>query len=107
LTPKEEKGWATRSTIIAYFGSTNLYKNGDETQQMFLEDIVLCIRKGYMPLLSCENIWLHIFLNIAPMFPCCISISSIFYGTFFSYNNHKHHELACVAKFGIYHYYFL
>jgi hypothetical protein len=62
LIPKEEKGWATWSTIIAYFGSTNLYKNGDEAQQMFLEDLVLCIRKGYMPLLSCKNIWLHILI---------------------------------------------
>jgi hypothetical protein len=29
---------------------------------MFLEDLVLCIRKGYMPLLSCKNVWLHILI---------------------------------------------
>ncbi len=29
---------------------------------MFLEDLVLCIRKGYMPLLSCTNTWLHIWI---------------------------------------------
>jgi hypothetical protein len=33
-----------------------MYKNIDETQQKFIEDLVLHIRKGYMPLSTCENI---------------------------------------------------
>jgi len=33
--------------ITTYFGSTNPYKNNDETHHMFLEDLVLYICKGY------------------------------------------------------------
>jgi hypothetical protein len=44
------------STITTFFGSTHLYKHGDETQQQCLEDLVLYICKGYKPLSTCENI---------------------------------------------------
>ncbi len=46
------------SIIIAFSGSTNLYKHGNEPQQRFLEDFVLHICKGYRPLSTCENIYL-------------------------------------------------
>jgi len=46
----------SRSAITTFFSSTNLYKDDDETQQHFLEDLVLYICKGYMLLSSCENI---------------------------------------------------
>ncbi len=97
MTPKEEKGWAIRSTIIAYFGLTNLYKNGDEAQQMFLENLLLCICKGCMVLLSCKNIWLHIL--ILHQCSCVVFLfHPSFVEQFFSYNNHEDHELACIAK---------
>lgn len=44
---------------LNHFGLANLYKNGDETQQMFLKDLVFYICKGYKPPSSFENIWLH------------------------------------------------
>jgi hypothetical protein len=43
--------------ITTFFSATNPYKKIDE-QQQFLEDLVLYICKGYMPLSTCENIWL-------------------------------------------------
>jgi hypothetical protein len=36
-----------------------LTKHGDETQQQFLEDLVLYICKRYKPLSTFENIWLQ------------------------------------------------
>jgi hypothetical protein len=44
------------SAIIDFFGSPNPYKQHDEQQQKFLEDLVLYICKGYMALSTCENI---------------------------------------------------
>ncbi len=44
------------STITTFFGSTHLYKHGDEAQQQFLEDLVFYICKGYKPLSTCKNI---------------------------------------------------
>jgi len=41
--------------IISFFGSTNLYKNANETQQRFIA-LVLYIYKGYKPFSTCENI---------------------------------------------------
>jgi hypothetical protein len=42
--------------IISFFGSTNMYKNVNEAQQRFIEDLVLYIYKGYKPFSTCENI---------------------------------------------------
>jgi hypothetical protein len=55
----KKRVWAIGSTIISFFGSTNLYKNVNETQQRFIENLVLYICKGYKPLSTCENIWLR------------------------------------------------
>jgi hypothetical protein len=41
--------------ITSFFRSTNLYKNVDDTRQNFIEDLVLYICKGYMPLSTCKN----------------------------------------------------
>jgi hypothetical protein len=54
----KKKVGAPGSTIIYFLGSTNMYKNVDEAQQRFIEDLMLYICKGYMPLSTCENIWL-------------------------------------------------
>ncbi len=43
---------------MTYFGATNLYEKFNETQQKFLQDMVLYIYKGYMALSTFENIWL-------------------------------------------------
>jgi hypothetical protein len=45
-----------RLLLTKYFHLTISYKNGDEAQQMFLEDLVLYICKGYILLFSCEKI---------------------------------------------------
>jgi hypothetical protein len=45
----KKKVGAIGFTITSFLGSTNLYKNVDETQQKFIEDLMLCIYKGYMP----------------------------------------------------------
>ncbi len=46
------------STITTFFGSTNLYKHGDEPQQRFFENFVDYIYKRYKHLLTCENMLL-------------------------------------------------
>jgi len=50
---------ATDPAITSFFWSTNPYKNVNEAQQRFIEDLVLYICKGYTPLSTCENIWLR------------------------------------------------
>ncbi len=50
---------AIHTTITSFFGSTNPYKNADDVQQRFIDDLVLYIYKGYMPLSTCKNIWLR------------------------------------------------
>jgi hypothetical protein len=35
------------------------YKNQDEAQKLFLEDLMLLIAKGYLPLSTCENLCMH------------------------------------------------
>lgn len=44
--------------ITIYVGSTNLYKKTNEAQQMFIEDLVLYICKGYWTFSTIKNIWL-------------------------------------------------
>jgi hypothetical protein len=52
----KKKVTLSRSTITTFFGSTNPNKHDDETQQQFMEDLVLYIYKGYKPLSTCKNI---------------------------------------------------
>jgi hypothetical protein len=56
----KKKVGAISFAITSLFGSTNPYKNVDEAQQKFIEDLVLYICKGYKPLSTCENMlkWL-------------------------------------------------
>jgi hypothetical protein len=42
----EKKGGPSSSIITPYFGFTNLTKKTNETQQMFIEDLVFYIYKG-------------------------------------------------------------
>jgi hypothetical protein len=44
------------SAITNFLGSSNPYKQHDEQQQFFFEDLVLCICKGYKAMSTCENI---------------------------------------------------
>jgi hypothetical protein len=46
----------TNSAITNFLGSSNPYKQHDEQQQKFLEDLVLYICKGYKAMSTCENI---------------------------------------------------
>ncbi len=43
-------------TITTFIGSTNPYKHGDEPQQRFFKNLVLCICKNYQPFSTCKNI---------------------------------------------------
>jgi hypothetical protein len=45
--PGKKKVGPISFIIIVFFESTNPYKNGDEAQQRFLEDLVFYICKGY------------------------------------------------------------
>jgi len=46
-------------TIFTFLGNKTPYKKQNEVQKLFLEDLVLLIAKGFFPLSSCENIWMH------------------------------------------------
>jgi len=48
---------ATR-VISSFFGSKTIYKRHDETQKLFLKDLVLLTTKWYFPLNTCENVWM-------------------------------------------------
>ncbi len=49
----------TPSVTSAFFGSTAPYKEQDEVQKFFLEDLVLVTTKGLFPLNTCENVWMR------------------------------------------------
>jgi hypothetical protein len=51
---RKKKATLFGSTIITFVGSTHPYKHRDETQQQFLEDLVLTFAKV---LSTCKNIW--------------------------------------------------
>jgi hypothetical protein len=60
----------------SFLGSTNPYKNANEAQQRFIEDLVLYMCKSYKPLSTCKNIWLRkLVLHQCPyvVFPFCSS----------------------------------
>jgi len=44
---------------LLFFELTHPYKNVNEAHQRFIEDLVMYIYKGYMPLSTCEKIWLR------------------------------------------------
>jgi hypothetical protein len=55
----EKKGGPSSSIITPYFGFTNLTKKTNETQQMFIEDLVFYIYKGLWTLSTTKNILLR------------------------------------------------
>jgi hypothetical protein len=55
----KKKVGVTNSVITNFFGFSNPYKQHNEQQQKFLEDLVLYICKGYKALSICDNIWLR------------------------------------------------
>jgi hypothetical protein len=58
--------------ISSFFGSKTPYKGHDEAQKLFLKDLVLLTTKGYIPLNTCENVWMHklaLRLDSKPVFP--------------------------------------
>jgi hypothetical protein len=61
---------------MTYFDATNPYKKSNGAQQQFLEDLVLYTCKGYIPLSTCENIWLWKVLHQCPyvVFPSRITL---------------------------------
>jgi hypothetical protein len=55
----EEKGWGNWFYNLFFLELTHPYKNVNEAHQRFIEDLVMYIYKGYMPLSTCEKIWLR------------------------------------------------
>jgi len=49
------------NTIIDFFSNQIPYKLNDLIQQMFIEDLVLLIAKGYMPLVMVETFGYGVF----------------------------------------------
>jgi hypothetical protein len=47
---KEKKGWTNKVYNHYKFGWTNLYNNGGKVKQMFVEEFVFYICKGYISL---------------------------------------------------------
>jgi hypothetical protein len=45
--------------IFTFLGNKSPCKKQNEVQKLFLEDLVLFIAKGFSPLSTCENIWMH------------------------------------------------
>jgi hypothetical protein len=56
--------------ITSYIGATNLFKKFNEAQQQFLENLILYTCKGYMPLSTCDNIWLR--RLVLCFYPCVV-----------------------------------
>jgi hypothetical protein len=54
------KKWVhvTPSAIFVFFSFTNQFKKDNETQVCFLEDVMLFVIKGYLPMKPIESIWL-------------------------------------------------
>ncbi len=45
--------------FFSFFGSKTPHKRHDESQKLFLKNLMLLIAKGYFLLSSCENAWMH------------------------------------------------
>jgi hypothetical protein len=80
-----------------FFGAINPYKKYDETQQQFLEDLMMYICKRYKAFFHLSK-YLIVEVGITVMSTCCLSFSLYFGGTNASYNGHKNHEIACVVE---------
>jgi hypothetical protein len=46
------------TSIVDFFNFGVLYKNSNPIQELFLEDLILYIIKGYQPFISIKNVWL-------------------------------------------------
>jgi len=72
--PRKKQFRPFECAITSYFRATNPYKKSNEAQQHFFENMVLYIYKGYMPLSTCDNIWLNrlvLCLCMCVVFPSC------------------------------------
>jgi hypothetical protein len=50
MQPAKKRTKVATRVIFSFFGSKSPYKRHDESQKLFLEDLVLLIDKGYLPL---------------------------------------------------------
>jgi hypothetical protein len=55
--PTKKQAHVTPSAIFGFFSFTNQFKK-NETQVCFLEDVMLFVIKGYLPMSIVESIWL-------------------------------------------------
>jgi hypothetical protein len=93
----KKKVGVTSSAIIEFFGSSNPYKQHDEQQQKFFENLVLYICKGYTALSTCENILVKkVSLMLVPL--CFISILFITCGRSASCYGYQIYGHSCFAK---------
>jgi hypothetical protein len=45
--------------ISSLFGSKTPYNRHDEAQKLLLKNLMLLTTKRYLPLSTCENVWMH------------------------------------------------
>jgi hypothetical protein len=57
--PTKKRTHVIPSAISGFFSSTNQFKKDNETQVCFLEDVMLFVIKGYLPMKIVESIWLQ------------------------------------------------
>jgi len=91
----------TTRAISSFFGSKTLYKRHDETQKLLLEDLMLLIAKGYFPLNTYENVWMHrlaLRLDSKLMFPIQRALEKEIFPTM-HYKKNKYFQLVYMTKF--------
>jgi hypothetical protein len=59
MQPTKKQSKVALSVISTFFGSKTPYKKQDETQKLFLEDLMLLTAKGFFLLSTCENVWMQ------------------------------------------------
>ncbi len=100
---KEEKGWANYFCNHYFFGSPNLYNNG-EVHPRFLEDLTLYIQRFQAFLNMLQYLAMEVSIMSMPLH--CVSFSCLFGGTCVSCNGHENHGITCATTFRICNYEF-
>ncbi len=49
----------TLRSIFAFFNNTTTYQKSNEKQKAFIDDLVLVVVKGLLPLNMIENLWMR------------------------------------------------
>jgi hypothetical protein len=94
---KKRTGPSDRA-IIAFLVATKPFKKCDEQQKHFLEDLLLYICKGYMPLSTGKNVWQASEVSVTPMPLCFISFSLFSCGRSVANHCQEDHGASCLLN---------